>query len=102
MMTDLRDAGLARTEGGKMWSSVALRSRRYAGKPHEVHTGLGLSHTHFQRWLALFKATAPEVCSTSAAAFIERAGRSADSLQVGLNIGPKALNLPDAVRRGLP
>lgn len=77
------------------WSSVALASGRYGGKPHVAHRGLGLSPGHFRLWLALFEETALEVCPAGAAAFfIDRAHRIADSLQIGLDIGPKALRLP--------
>jgi hemoglobin len=76
------------------WSSVALGAGRYAGKPHVAHRNLGLSPAHFDRWLALFGATAGEVCPEDAAAFfMNGAYRIADSLQIGLNIGPKALDL---------
>jgi hemoglobin len=74
------------------WSSIALRSGRYFGRPHVAHQDLGLDPAHFQRWLTLFEETARAVCDeASAAFFIDRAHRIADSLQIGLNIGPKAL-----------
>ena len=77
------------------WSSVALRTGRYQGKPQVAHRGMALMEGHFERWLALFEATAREVCEPDVAdLFIDRAHRIADSLQIGLNIGPKALNLP--------
>lgn len=83
---------------GKMvdfWSSVVLKSGRYAGNPHMAHQKLGLAPEHFARWLALFESTVATVCAGPAAAlFIDRAHRIADSLQIGLNIGPKALRLP--------
>jgi hemoglobin len=76
------------------WSSVALGTGRYAGKPHIAHGSLGLSPAHFDRWLGLFEATTREICPEDAAAFfMDRAHRIADSLQIGLNIGPKALHL---------
>lgn len=79
----------------EFWSSIALSSGRYGGKPHVAHRGLGLSPGHFRRWLALFEETAREICPGDAAAFfIDRAHRIADSLQIGLNIGSKALRLP--------
>jgi hemoglobin len=79
------------------WSSVALRTGRYQGKPHVAHAGLGLSEPLFGRWLALFETTARELCEPDAAAFfIDRAGRIAESLQIGLGIGPKALDLGTA------
>jgi len=77
------------------WSSVALRTGRYQGKPQQAHRGLALAESHFERWLALFEATAREVCEPDVAQFfIDRAHRIADSLQIGLGIGPKALRLP--------
>lgn len=85
---------------GKMvdfWSSIALKSGRYAGQPHVAHQSLGLTPEHFERWLALFEDTLATVCAGPAAAFfIDRAHRIADSLQIGLNIGPKALPFPVA------
>jgi hemoglobin len=33
------------------WSSVALSTGRYGGKPHMAHQSLGLAPEHFQRWL---------------------------------------------------
>jgi hemoglobin len=77
------------------WSSIALRTGRYEGKPQQAHRGMALVEGHFERWLALFEATAREVCGHNIAEFfIDRARRIADSLQIGLNIGPKALILP--------
>ena len=77
------------------WSSVALRTGRYNGKPHLAHVGLGLSPELFQRWLTLFQETASHLCEPEVAAFFgDRAQRIADSLQIGLGIGPKALRLP--------
>lgn len=80
------------------WSSIALRTGRYQGKPQRAHRGLALREDHFGRWLSLFEATAREVCEPAVADFfIERARRIADSFQIGLNIGPKALHLPGGV-----
>jgi hemoglobin len=77
------------------WSSIAMTTGRYSGRPHAAHHGLGLEPEHFQRWLALFEATVHEICEGQPAAFfIDRAHRIAASLQIGLNIGPNALNLP--------
>jgi hemoglobin len=75
------------------WSSVALTTGRYGGKPHVAHQPLGLSPHHFARWLSLFERSAETVCGDAAAFFIDRAHRIADSLMIGLNIGPKALDL---------
>ncbi len=75
------------------WSSVALSTGRYGGKPHLAHQSLGLAPEHFQRWLTLFEQTAQEVCGDAAPFFVDRAHRISDSLMIGLNIGPKALRL---------
>lgn len=78
------------------WSSVTLMSGRYRGKPQAAHEPLGLQPAHFERWLALFEATVAETCDGPAAfLFIDRARRIAESLQIGLDIGPKALRLPE-------
>jgi hemoglobin len=77
------------------WSSIALRTGRYQGKPQQAHRGLALREDHFGRWLSLFEATAREVCEPAVADFfIDRAHRIADSFQIGLDIGAKALRLP--------
>ena len=76
------------------WSSVALRTGRYQGKPQQAHQGMALVAEYFARWLALFEATARELCEPEIAEFfVDRAWRIADSLQIGLNIGSKALHL---------
>ena len=63
------------------WSSVALMTGRYHGAPVPKHAGLPVTWAHFERWLALFRATAHEVCTPAGAAHvIERAERIARSL----------------------
>jgi hemoglobin len=77
------------------WSSVTMLTGRYRGKPHAAHVPLGLTPAHFEHWLGLFETTVNDLCAGPAAAlFISRAHRIAESLQIGLNIGPKALKLP--------
>lgn len=67
------------------WSSVALMSGRYHGAPMPKHLPLPVDAAHFDRWLALFEATAAEVCPPEAAEhFIERARRIAASLELGV------------------
>ena len=67
------------------WSSVALMSGRYHGTPMARHLPLPIDAGHFDRWLALFEATARELCPPEAAAhFIERARRIAASLELGI------------------
>lgn len=66
------------------WSSVALMTGRYHGQPLAAHLPLGLTQQHFLRWLALFEATAAEICTPAGAAYlVERAHRIASSLEVG-------------------
>jgi len=65
------------------WSSVMLRTGRYSGRPMRPHLILPLTGAHFDRWLALFEATARELCPPEIAeAFIVRARRIADSFEM--------------------
>lgn len=67
------------------WSSVALRSGRYRGQPMAAHLPLPVDAPHFDRWLELFASTAREICPPAAATlFLERAGRIAESLELGI------------------
>jgi hemoglobin len=67
------------------WSSVALMSGRYHGQPMTAHLPLPVDTPHFDRWLAIFAATARELCPPAAAAhFLDRAHRIADSLELGI------------------
>jgi hemoglobin len=67
------------------WSSVALMSGRYHGQPMTAHLPLPVDTPHFDRWLAIFAATAHDLCPPAAAGhFIERAHRIADSLELGV------------------
>lgn len=75
------------------WSQIGLRTGRYSGRPLPAHMALGLEPEHFAIWLALFEATAREELPPEGAAFfIARAHRIAESFQLGLNIGDKALD----------
>lgn len=67
------------------WSSVALMTGRYHGTPMAAHVNLPVTRGHFDRWLALFRETAVEVCTAAGAAHvIERAERIAQSLHMGI------------------
>ena len=67
------------------WSSVALMSGRYHGNPMAKHLPLPVDAHHFDRWLALFEATAREVCPPEAEAhLVERARRIAESFELGV------------------
>jgi hemoglobin len=67
------------------WSSVALMTGKYHGRPVPAHTPLPIKAAHFDRWLALFRATAEETCTPAGAAHvIERAERIAQSLHIAV------------------
>jgi len=82
------------------WSSILLRTGRYAGTPMVKHAALdGLSAELFQRWLALFRATAAEQENQAMAArACEMAQRIAQSLWMGYQISRQ----PDAIPTELP
>jgi hemoglobin len=72
---------------GEFWSSVALMTGVYHGRPMQKHLPLPVDARHFDRWLQLFRETAHEVCPQVAAAhFIERAERIAQSLEMGIAV----------------
>ena len=69
------------------WSSVMLTSGRYKGRPLPAHArhGDAIDAAAFERWLALWKQTTKELIPPPAAAALQdRAGRIAESLQLGL------------------
>ena len=67
------------------WSSVALMSGVYHGRPMPKHLPLPVDARHFDRWLELFEATAHDLCPPAASDhFIERARRIAESLELGI------------------
>ena len=67
------------------WSSVMLMSGRYHGQPMTAHAPLPIDAGHFDRWLALFEQAARGICPEPAAdAFMERARRIAESLELGI------------------
>ena len=67
------------------WSNILLRTGRYQGRPMQKHLRLPIEAEHFDRWLALFRATASEIMPPDAAAiFIDRANRIADSFELGI------------------
>ncbi len=69
----------------EFWSSVALMSGIYHGRPMQKHLPLPVDARHFDRWLELFRDSAREVCPPAAAEhFIERAERIAQSLEMGI------------------
>ena len=67
------------------WSSVAMMSGVYHGRPMPKHLPLPVDARHFDRWLGLFRQTARELCPPAAADhFVERAERIAESLELGI------------------
>jgi hemoglobin len=71
----------------EFWSSVALMTGIYHGRPMEKHLPLPVDGRHFDRWLELFRQTSREVCPAGAAEhFIERAERIAQSLEMGIAV----------------
>lgn len=67
------------------WSSVALMTGRYHGAPMPKHLPLPVEGEHFNRWLALFRQTAQEVCPPAGADWvIERAERIAASIHMNI------------------
>lgn len=74
------------------WSSVALMSGQYHGRPMEKHLPLPVDSRHFDHWLTLFEQTARDLCPPVAADhFIERARRIAESLELGIAMQDKVL-----------
>jgi len=62
-----------------------LMTGRYHGAPVPAHVGLPVEWNHFERWLALFRETAVEICPPEGAAhIIERAERIARSLHMAV------------------
>lgn len=67
------------------WSSVALLTGTYHGRPMQAHQQLPVDAAHFDRWLTIFIATAEELCPPAAAElFVDRAKRIAESLELGI------------------
>ena len=72
------------------WSSVMRLSGRYKGNPMVAHMRLKMVRPeHFERWLALFRQSAHEICGARLAElFISRADNIARSLQLGMFYKP--------------
>lgn len=72
------------------WANAMLGARRYQGNAFGKHARIGeLTPELFTRWLALFEASARELCSPAVAdAFVAKAQLIARSLQAGLFFRP--------------
>lgn len=71
----------------RFWSSVALSTGQYSGRPVPAHLQLGgVRREDFALWLGLFEQTVSETAPSPEAAtfFIERANRIARSLQMAM------------------
>ena len=69
----------------RFWSAVILMDGGYHGRPMQKHAPLPVDSAHFDRWLALFRATSVALVPAPAAAvFVERAERIAESLEAGV------------------
>lgn len=69
----------------RFWSSVALSTGVYEGRPMPKHLPLPIDARHFDRWLDLFRDTARTLCPAMAADhFIASAERIAMSLELGI------------------
>lgn len=69
----------------EFWGSVALMTGCYHGSPVTKHADLPVTWAHFERWLALFRETAGQVCPPIGAAHvIARAERIARSLNFAI------------------
>ena len=80
------------------WSSVALMSGRYHGRPMEKHERLPIDHRHFNRWIAVFEETVGELCPPAAAdTFVTLARRIAVSLEA--SVATRCGHLPVAGQR---
>jgi len=80
------------------WSSVALMTGRYHGRPMEKHLPLPVDARHFDRWLAIFEETVRQLCNPEASEhFIDRARRIAESLELGI-AGQAGVLLPKGER----
>lgn len=76
------------------WSSIMLGSGRYKGNPFGAHLPFRdhLGPAHFERWLALWRATARQMFDRPIAAMLEaKASRIAESLRAGLLFRPDTL-----------
>ena len=87
----IRDWGPHLDRMVRFWSSVALMTGVYHGRPVPAHMGLPVNWTHFERWLSIFRETAHEICPPAGAAHvIERAERIAQSLHFAVQDAGRA------------
>ncbi len=81
----IRDWGPHLAQMKLFWGSVALGTGLYAGRPMPKHMRLPVDAEHFDRWLALFEATARGLLTPAGAEHvIVRARNIAQSLELGV------------------
>lgn len=81
------------------WSSVALKTGQYHGRPVPAHLPLPIEGQHFERWLTLFRQTATEICSPEGAAVVvEAAERIARSLRMATELARAMPGAPPVLR----
>ena len=70
------------------WSSIALKTREYNGRPVPAHAKLqGLTSVHFEHWLTLFEKTVHSLFTKEPAQlFITRAHLIAGSLKMAIDV----------------
>ena len=67
------------------WSSVALATGNYDGRPMQKHLPLKITRHHFDRWLQLFAETVDAICPQEVASlFLDRAMRIAHSFRLAI------------------
>ena len=84
------------TKMKQFWSSVALTTGTYSGKPYQVHVDMPeIKTSQFPLWLGLFEETLNELSPTPEAKehMLSRAKRIARSLQMGVETREGALAL---------
>jgi len=82
------------------WSSIMLGTGRFKGSPMMAHLMLPqqINAGHFQRWLNLWRLTAPEVCGAQiASVFIAKAEMMAERLLAGVEMHYDAVHASQAV-----
>lgn len=74
------------------WSTILFGSASYKGDPLEVHMRLPeLNPLHFERWLALWRETAQEICGDDSTLFIQRA--EAIARRLAFSVSPVTTSL---------
>lgn len=77
----------------RFWAAIILGDGGYRGRPMQAHAALPIDARHFDRWLALFRASAEvHLAPPAAALLVGHAERIAASLEAGIGL---------AQRRGL-